>query len=446
MAISYSAIVGWNSGKATLPSVESWSSNLNILRDPPKSIYTRKIDRVGQTSEITQMIQDSGDRAAECIQVYQRGVNPMVAVDFSNSGNNGGQRGGSRQNAGLSYGNLNNSKQSYLPYRILDKGAFRPPIRDQRSLLPLSRLPRVWTSSFSQPGFADFSKKAMCPGNIGDDYKGVKSSEQMLKACARPTATYKIQTPLIEPYEVKYVIKNPMKVPVSSGVHVKARFNGELGEPVKQINNDPLRKEIHINQRGEHSREVDVDRHETERYTHDALQGSYGSNLSQNVQITPIDEIFAMDASKNIQNAQNISYNAPQTSYKKYEYIHDDVELERSLPYYEAHTNIGDKNTYKRLDNQTVERVYSLNRPMPEAITNIGGNHMQTVDNISSRQYNLKPTVNPGGFDGAPTMPTFNRENNLIDVDNDKSRMRQRIFEMQQDRAVSIGNIPYSVE
>ena len=57
MSISYSGLT--NYGKATLPSAESWGTNMNILRDPPKSITTRRIDKVGQTSEITTMIDDS---------------------------------------------------------------------------------------------------------------------------------------------------------------------------------------------------------------------------------------------------------------------------------------------------------------------------------------------------------------------------------------------------
>ena len=38
--LSYSGIT--NYGKATLPSVDSWGTNMNILKDPPKSITTRK--------------------------------------------------------------------------------------------------------------------------------------------------------------------------------------------------------------------------------------------------------------------------------------------------------------------------------------------------------------------------------------------------------------------
>ena len=61
MSISYSGLS--NYGKATLPSVDTWGTNMNILKDPPKSIQTRRIDRVGQTSDITSMIDDSENRA-----------------------------------------------------------------------------------------------------------------------------------------------------------------------------------------------------------------------------------------------------------------------------------------------------------------------------------------------------------------------------------------------
>ena len=91
--ISYSGIT--NYGKATLPSVGSWGINNNILRDPPKSIHTRRIDKVGQTSEITEMVDESENRSCEAILQFARGVNPMVSVSYDNFSNNGGQRSGS---------------------------------------------------------------------------------------------------------------------------------------------------------------------------------------------------------------------------------------------------------------------------------------------------------------------------------------------------------------
>ena len=76
MSISYSGLT--NYGKATNPSVEMGLGSMNILRDPPRSITTRRVDKVGQTSSITEMIDDSGNRACEAINLYARGVNLLV--------------------------------------------------------------------------------------------------------------------------------------------------------------------------------------------------------------------------------------------------------------------------------------------------------------------------------------------------------------------------------
>lgn len=440
MSFSYSGIVGFGSGKATLPSVETWGTNMNLLRDPPKAIFTRKIDKVGQTSNITQMIDDSGDRACEAINVYARGVNPMVAVSYDNYGNNGGQKSGNVARAGLNV-NGGSAKQAYLPYRIMNGGAFRPPIRDQRDLLPLSRLPRVWTSSFSQPGFADFSKKAMCPGG---DYRQVKDSDQLLKACVRPTATYKLETPIKENYEVKNVIKNPIQVYGRSGIQPGAKFNGELGAVTKMVEN-PLRPDYNVNQSGDYVKGIDLSGMITEKYTHDVLQGKVDSNVSLNVAVTPIDQLYNIDTSTNIKETFTIDYDTPHRGYEKNDYIHDEIVLDRTLPYHQSRTNNG-QNIHKRLDNQVSERVYTINRPTPEVRTNYGGNHLQVEDNISSRSYHLKPTVNSGGFDPTPSIPQTYHENSIQDLDGQKTRMRKSIYEMQQDRNIALGNIPFQVQ
>ena len=132
----------------TLPSVEMWGTNMNILKDPPKALFTRRIDKVGSTQEITRMIgEDSGDRICEMIKVYPRGINPMVSVSYSNYGTNGGQN---RQttNAGTwgSNKSCNDGRSAYLgqaklPIPLMDNGSFRPPVLRQEDLLPLSRLP-----------------------------------------------------------------------------------------------------------------------------------------------------------------------------------------------------------------------------------------------------------------------------------------------------------------
>ena len=122
---------------------------MNILRDPPKSIHTRRIDKVGQTSSITATIDDSSNRACEAILQYARGVNPMVSVSYGNQGNNGGKSTLQRSQG----------SQAFLPYRVVRDGAFRPPVMRQEQLMPLSRQPRQWTTAFTKTWLHRLFKK-----------------------------------------------------------------------------------------------------------------------------------------------------------------------------------------------------------------------------------------------------------------------------------------------
>ena len=200
MSLSYSALN--NYGKVILPSNDSWGTNMNILRDPPKSIHTRQINKVGQTSSITDMIDSSSNRNCEAINVYARGSNPFVSVSYNNTSGNG-------------TGKMGNNVQAKLPYRVAVSGAFRPPVLKQENLLPLSRMPRIWTSSFTKPGFSDFSKKMIIP-QPAELTKEVHN--KILKVSVRPNAVYKLEQPLSAPFEVKYVIQNPTKVSALSGI------------------------------------------------------------------------------------------------------------------------------------------------------------------------------------------------------------------------------------
>ena len=139
MAISYSGIV--NYGKLTLPSVEIWNTNSNIEKNPTQSIMTRKKTRVGDTSLITSTIDSDFSRICDSINYYTRGQNPMVEVSYGQ-----GQ---------------NSSTQSFLPYRIIKDGAFRPPLFKQEDLLPLSRMPRL-TTNIKTNSNPTFYKKIQC--------------------------------------------------------------------------------------------------------------------------------------------------------------------------------------------------------------------------------------------------------------------------------------------
>ena len=144
--LSYSGLR--TSSKVTLPSVEMWGTNMNILKDPSSSIHTRRIDKVGDTQAILDAQDESGDRICEMINVYARGVNPMVSVSYDNFSNNSG-RGGS----------FGNQTQASLPYKVEN---VRPPVLRQEDLLPLSRLPRNWFYSYTNPSFPDLVQAASC--------------------------------------------------------------------------------------------------------------------------------------------------------------------------------------------------------------------------------------------------------------------------------------------
>jgi len=288
MSISYSGLT--NYGKATNPSVEMGLGSMNILRDPPRSITTRRVDKVGQTSSITEMIDDSGNRACEAINLYARGVNPSVSVSYGNAGNNGGQRSSS-----VFGSNITGGLQAKLPYAIMKDGAFRPPTRTQEQLLPLSRLPRVNTESFTQPGFVDYSKRLNCSDG---EYRQIK--KDTIKACIRPTATYKINHQIKEPFEVKYVIKNPVKFDSMagfSGTRTRDLTIQDVKKPTRGLNDNPLNTDAYSNKSGKTMIDGEIDMN-TDRYIQDVLYGNVQVNPSGK---TMIDGEIDMNTDRYIQ-------------------------------------------------------------------------------------------------------------------------------------------------
>jgi hypothetical protein len=283
MSISYNCIIG-HKQKVTLPSVSGGLGSMYIQKNPPSSIHTRRISKVGETSSLTSMIDDSGDRINEAILNYARGVNPMVSVSYGNQGN------------GTMNGNVtsNSSKpMASMPYRIMEKGDFRPPIYDRRELLPLSRLPRNTTSSFTQPSFIDYSKsKAEAPSN--DKTIGVK--KEILKKESHPTIVYNTQPSAIEPYDIKYVIQNPLKISAESGVRTMDLTNTENQTPYNNIVSKRIEIDFNINKNINNSKE-NVFNMDTSRYLQEPLHSNVMSNMNRNKEMNEV----SMDTSRYLQ-------------------------------------------------------------------------------------------------------------------------------------------------
>lgn len=160
--------------RVTLPSVDNgWLINNSIIKDPPKSIHTRRIDKVGSTQMVTDMIEDNGSRICGEIMKFPRGVNPAAEYTEPITGTNNsvGNTSTIRDNSGnpltlrsdpgyMFHDQFGRGSGGYLARRIMMySGAFRPPIYTQEQLLPLSRQPRVRTSCVTHPEMIDYTNR-----------------------------------------------------------------------------------------------------------------------------------------------------------------------------------------------------------------------------------------------------------------------------------------------
>ena len=348
MPISYSGLTSY--GKNSLPSVDGWGGNLNIKKDPPRSITTRRIDKVGQTSYITDMIDDSNTRSDEAILKFARGVNPSVSVSYSSEGNNGGNRSGNIKIGGMT--------EAYLPYRILNNGSFRPPILTQFSLLPTSRMPRNITSVISNPGFIDYSKQRICQSTLITNE--IKKNTIVPKMT--PTAVFKLNSQSTEESDAKHKIKDIKIIDASSGIRTLDRSNTVVTKPTRM--NTPMFLNIlptmvsHIYKNGTlgmnierfiqetnaHSADTNPSGHEiqgdTELDTGRYLQDTNSHSASTNPIGTEIQGETEMDTGRYL---QDTNYHSANTNKSMPVDIHGETEMDTGR--YLQDTNLHSANT-----------------------------------------------------------------------------------------------------
>lgn len=384
MAISYSGITSY--GKTGLPSVKSWGSNNNIIRAPPRSITTRKIDKVGDDSSIQQQIQDSDDRTCESIKVYPRGVNQMVSVSYSNTG--------FKTSAS---GNNSNNTQAYSMHPVMKDGAFRYPERTSEQDTPLSRLPRAWTSASTVPSFIDFSKRL----HVQRDGEKMREIKDITQTNVQPTRVYRKDT--AQPFQVKYIIKNPIKVSATSGTRtldittqvVKVPTKGACGNVTGNIH-------METNQVGVYTKDSSENNLDPRRYLQDVRALNVQTNASSNKVVYDVGNSVDIRT----KDLLNITYDTgkSQTSIGG-KHLSTTHNLKRSLPEYYAYTNKQRDIHVKTVESKSAP--LTNNRPNASVVTNNTkiGDHSQNT----SREYRLEPSLKLGGFDGRASLPQQNR-------------------------------------
>jgi hypothetical protein len=477
--LSYSGLT--NYGVVTLPSVESWGTNMNIIRDPPKSITTRKINKVGDNSSINQTIDESGDRISEAIRVYALGVNPSVSVSYNNNGVQG-------------YGGI----QASLPYTVARDGAFRPPIRRQEDLLPLSRQSRLHYSAYAQSGFADFSRKLRTCGTAENTKEVITNT---IKAEIRPTAVYKLERPLEAPRDVKHKIKNVINIQGNSGIKTRDITQQNVLIPTKEVNINPLSIQAQT-QLSDNRRVVpSLNNLDTTRYTQDIINNEFKTNPSSNQINTssiedfidlshmPIKDIinneFKTNPSSNQLNASSIedfidlshmpikdiinnefktnpsSNQLNTTSIEDFidisdmpikdirtvshtptktrqgeavNYIHKDIELFRTLPNYYVNTQKTNPSIHKTIQHEVAPQ---MNRNTP--LTSFHPNnipHGNGLTENSSRDARLNPKIKVvGSVEPQVFKPSNKRiQDELSSIGDEKVRMSKMVSREMQGR------------
>ena len=327
-------------GKApfTLP---SWD-NVNILKDPPKSIHTRKKERVN-VGDVTYNLREMPDRVSDNISYYARGQNPMVSITYSNYGYT---MGGPRQNV-----------VPHTPYKVARAGAFRPPmLRPIEDLLPLSRQKRSW--------FAIQSKKGVNVANF--QFKNLSEQtidKPTLRSAVRPNTRWNKGGMAEETYVGNTILDPVQYMAVSALKGNKALYlreyedDGDIGYE-GYIKDKPLVSLLNGNKFN-----LQVYDNTTRTFVNldmpvkDKINIVARANKSKPLQlVTPSGENIKLKdyTWKIVQSSKN----APSTFILK----NNEPELKRNLPATQARTNLG-----KRVDDTSRnENTHNLtmNRPI----------------------------------------------------------------------------------
>jgi hypothetical protein len=346
----------------------------------------------------------------------------------------------------------------------MDGGYYRPPANRlpglTDNLMSLSRQHRSSTSAFTQPGFADFSRKLRTCGTA-ETTKEVITNK--LTTSVLPTAVYKIEKPLDRPSETKHAIQNTINYAVNSGVRPMNITEQNVIEPTKEIYNNPLHvnavSNVSDNRHGViDNNTMDTNRYiqdlesnnvvsnvsdnrhgvidnntmDTDRYIQDLESNNVVSNISSKIgNSTPIENILDI-SNMPIKDINTISHTAPYSiSGDGTTYIHKSMELERNMPVYNANTNKATNIVYK---NKEYENEVVLERNIPistfQNTTTLRGD----LDH-GSRTAKLLEKIRPGGYMGNATKPTFNRiQDNITLRDNNKILIDRSIVASMNDK------------
>ena len=419
----------------TLPSVETWGTNMNILKDPPKSIHTTRKDKIGDIQNIVMDQEDSSDRINEMINVYPRGQNPFVKVQYSNDGTSGGQnrQNGSSGTVGVSaFGGVK------MPHTTMRDGEFRPPVRTDFDLLPLSRLPRgnieVNTNKGNQ-------RKQMQTTNCGDlniNSQAIKKCDNLPKNAGIPTYVYKTtkNQPQRENFNPSQSIRDSNYNNVSTIKTGHVKENLPRSAPARTLSKNTQHFEYMVPKGSDVMyRTVDNNnKNVSENINNHMIRGNFETNHSKlSNDVIETSENYQNNAVKNQINTGMTTNHFNKYGSEQFTEI-EELQLSRNKPIANVTTNI--KGTYDA--NNKHENNVTLNRNMPSYSLGAGTLGVGDTTQNSGRQFNrLVEKADPNSIFNQQMnnyQPQYKTENNYKLQDSNLQNVNKKAFEYFEQR------------
>ena len=370
--------------QATLPSVEGWGTNLNILKDPPKGVYTYRRDKVFDNNDIIEQItsdETSNRYMCDTITPYLKGKDPFQAVSYQNAGP---------------------GQQASYAYKIIPDGAFRPPLLTLEDLTPLSRLPRVTTNAECNKGFVDFSKSLQCRDNEkevktvvvdNDVISNISKSVSFSAARQRTDLKSLIDTPIQTEVKASSSYYDPTikKVDASHRTIDALHASGQVNKCDKKFIDIFNASDIVVKHK-------DV----LQSSVHSSIKSKHGTLLDN----------YSYNTDKNIKDMVSVNHKSTISGHQVYTKPEAIMDLKRSLPDASAKSNTS-INQHKVLD---TEKGHELRDILSVTVKASCGNKDGSSDQFSNynRDVQLKEQVDRGSFDGnnSKNVPQFNRHFN----------------------------------
>ncbi len=301
--------------------------------------------------------------------------------------------------------------QAFLPYPAMEGGAFRPPVRNPRDLLPLSRLPRTTFSVDAMLSAIDYSKTKQQP----NDYRAVRKDENVVHAFdIRPNQSANISVKSIENFKSdpkSSINERHINVNASSGFHARdiSSYTREYVDKAKGVLDKILKAFAQSTKTNNISHNLDNLSIDQKRYIQDVLHTSGHTNLSkqvaQGLDNLSIDEKRyiqdVLHASGHTNPSKQVAQGLDNLSIDEKRYIQDVLHTS-------GHTNLS-KQVAQGLDKLSIdEKRYIQDILKAQAFANrsanINAKQLHEMDDTKGRisikddmiQYNTEAGINPG--------------------------------------------------